>query len=146
MEEWPARRCGAFKRKMKAKGIQVAEDQRNRRRKFPTVKRRPSGRFDSSPGLTSAIEGLSAAELPLPWHAVFSSSLDSIEPALSRRRHLEGHVSPPLPQPASEEERKRFKQARRSIGKTQLERALSSTFLIGPLTIGTTAYFAYGTI
>jgi hypothetical protein len=77
---------GAFKRKMKAK--------RSRWRKAKeakdvasTVKGRASVCFDSGLGLTSALEGLSAAELPLPRHAVFSSSLDSIEPALSRRGH-----------------------------------------------------------
>lgn len=45
---------------------------------------------------------------------------------------LKDTLAPPLPQPASEEEPKRFKQTKRSIGKTQLESALFSTFLIGP--------------
>ena len=59
---------------------------------------------------------------------------------------LKDTLAPPLPQPASEEEPKRFKQTKRSIGKTQLESALFSTFLIGPLTVGIAPHFAYATI
>jgi hypothetical protein len=61
-------------------------------------------------GLPSAIEGLSAAELPLPAHAVFSSSLIPLNPRYLAGVILKDTLALPLPQPASEEEPKRFKQ------------------------------------
>ena len=60
---------------------------------------------------------------------VLPSSLDSIEPTLSRRRHLAGHIAPPLPQPEPEESR-RASSRQAQYGKTDLESALSSTSLI----------------
>ena len=96
------------------------------------MKGRPSVCFDSSLGLTSAIEGLSAAELPLPAMPFSHRRWIPLNPRYLAGVILKDTLAPPLPQPASEEEPKRFKQTKRSIGKTQLESALSSTFLIGP--------------
>jgi hypothetical protein len=106
-----------------------------------TVKGRPSPCSDSSLGLMSAIEGRRAFRC----HGMpaFPSSPDSIEPALSRRRHLEGHVAR---RSLNQNQRKSRSASGRQAEYGQdppRKRALFNISDPGPLTVGATPYFAY---